>query len=52
MSASFLRVHKMGGKRKKKKKKNPLGENVRYAKGIVLKVFAKKPKKPNSANRK
>lgn len=31
---------------------NPLGFNVPYAKGVVLKTLVKKPKKPNSANRK
>ena len=38
--------------RKRPKKKNPLGENVPMAKGVVTKVIVKKPKKPNSANRK
>ncbi len=33
-------------------KKNPLGAKVPYAKGVVLKLQIKKPKKPNSANRK
>jgi len=33
-------------------KKNPLGEGVPLAKGVVLRTLVKKPKKPNSANRK
>lgn len=37
---------------KKPKIKNPLGYNVPFAKGVVLKTLIKKPKKPNSANRK
>ena len=32
--------------------KNPLGPGVPFAKGIVLRTVVKKPKKPNSANRK
>lgn len=36
----------------KKIYKNPLGDGVPFAKGIVLKTLVKKPKKPNSANRK
>ena len=31
---------------------NPLGANVPFAKGVVLRTVVKKPKKPNSANRK
>lgn len=31
---------------------NPLGYDVPFAKGVVLKTLIKKPKKPNSANRK
>ena len=30
----------------------PLGPNVPFAKGVVLRTVVKKPKKPNSANRK
>ncbi len=33
-------------------KKNPLGEGVPFARGVVLRTLVKKPKKPNSANRK
>ena len=39
-------------KPKRVPKKNPLGEGKPLAKGIVLKTLVKKPKKPNSANRK
>lgn len=35
----------------KKARKNPL-EGKPYAKGVVLRTLIKKPKKPNSANRK
>ena len=31
---------------------NPLGPNVPFAKAVVLRPVVKKPKKPNSANRK
>ena len=31
---------------------NPLGHNVPFAKAVVLRPVVKKPKKPNSANRK
>ena len=37
---------------KMKRRKNPLGENVPMARGIVLKTLVKHPRKPNSANRK
>lgn len=33
-------------------KRNPLGENTPFAKGVILRTLVKKPKKPNSANRK
>ncbi|TRY63777.1 hypothetical protein TCAL_05591 [Tigriopus californicus] len=33
-------------------RRNPLGENTPFAKGVVLRTLVKKPKKPNSANRK
>ncbi|XP_031830601.1 30S ribosomal protein S12 technical knockout [Nomia melanderi] len=50
--STLQRMHKIGGPYKtKKKKKNPL-DGKPYAKGVVLKVIIKKPKKPNSANRK
>lgn len=34
------------------KKKRVLGENIPFAKGVVLRTLIKKPRKPNSANRK
>ncbi len=37
---------------KRPKKKNPLGADRPQAKGVVLRTVIKKPKKPNSANRK
>lgn len=40
-----------GTNKKLKKCKNPLGHNVPFAKGVVLKTLIKKPKKPNSGNR-
>lgn len=50
---SLLQIHRRGGFCfKKKAKKNPLGEGRPYAKGVVIKTLIKKPKKPNSANRK
>ncbi|CAG0883408.1 unnamed protein product [Darwinula stevensoni] len=36
----------------KRRKKNPLGKGIPFCKGIILKTLIKKPKKPNSANRK
>eukprot|EP00088_Acartia_fossae_P061025 TRINITY_DN73251_c0_g1_i1.p1 TRINITY_DN73251_c0_g1~~TRINITY_DN73251_c0_g1_i1.p1 ORF type:complete len:184 (-),score=23.38 TRINITY_DN73251_c0_g1_i1:171-722(-) len=44
--------HRLGKFVKEKKDKNPLGQNQPFAKGIVLRTLVKKPKKPNSANRK
>ncbi|KAB7505031.1 40S ribosomal protein S12, mitochondrial [Armadillidium nasatum] len=49
---NVMRVHRRGIVLKRPKKRNPLGENVPFAKAIVLKTLIKKPKKPNSANRK
>ncbi len=46
-----LWMHRNGPLLKDRKKKNPLGPNKPMAKGIVLKTLIKKPKKPNSANR-
>ncbi|XP_035738496.1 40S ribosomal protein S12, mitochondrial-like isoform X3 [Vespa mandarinia] len=49
---TLQRLHKMGLKDKKvKKSKNPFNGKP-FAKGIILKTVIKKPKKPNSANRK
>lgn len=50
--STLQRIHKIGLRDKKvKKSKNPL-DGKPFAKGIVLKTTIKKPKKPNSANRK
>ena len=38
--------------RKRIPRPNPLGANVPFAKAVVLRPVVKKPKKPNSANRK
>ena len=45
---SFLGPHV----RKRIPRPNPLGPNVPFAKAVVLRPVVKKPKKPNSANRK
>jgi len=44
--------HRKGPHKKVRPNKNPLGQGVPFAKGIVIKPVIKKPKKPNSANRK
>ncbi|KAF2359892.1 Ribosomal protein S12/S23 [Trinorchestia longiramus] len=49
---SFLRIHILGPLIKPRRKKNPLGYDVPWRKGVVLKTVIKKPRKPNSANRK
>lgn len=49
--ASLFQMHKTGPHFKKRKNKNPL-DGRPFAKGVVLKTLVKKPKKPNSANRK
>ncbi|KAK5643778.1 hypothetical protein RI129_007623 [Pyrocoelia pectoralis] len=49
--ASLARMHRTGPHFKKRKSKNPLDGNP-FMKGVVLKTLIKKPKKPNSANRK
>jgi small subunit ribosomal protein S12 len=46
------KIHKRGFYKKKPAHVNPLGHGIPFAKGIVLKTLIKKPKKPNSANRK
>ncbi len=49
----YMEVQHMKGMHiKNRKNKNPLGRGVPFAKGVVLKTVIKKPKKPNSANRK
>jgi len=47
-----MESHRRGPHKKERKWKNPLGDKKPFAKGIVLKTLVKKPKKPNSANRK
>ncbi|XP_030033313.2 40S ribosomal protein S12, mitochondrial [Manduca sexta] len=49
--ASLAQMHRSGPHIKKRKSRNPLNGNP-FAKGVVLKTLIKKPKKPNSANRK
>lgn len=49
--ASLRQMHRSGPVKKIRKNKNPL-INKPYARGVVLKTLIKKPKKPNSANRK
>lgn len=50
-STSLYQMHKRGPLYKKRKPKRPLDGNP-FMKGVVLKTLIKKPKKPNSANRK
>lgn len=45
-------MHVKGKHKKFRPNKNPLGYGVPQRKGVVLKTLVKKPKKPNSANRK
>ncbi|XP_059045170.1 small ribosomal subunit protein uS12m [Achroia grisella] len=49
--ASLAQMHRTGPHIKQRKSRNPLNGNP-FAKGVVLKTLIKKPKKPNSANRK
>ena len=44
-------MHRRGPRIKKRKKPRPLDGNP-FLKGVVLKTLIKKPRKPNSANRK
>ncbi|XP_044254815.1 40S ribosomal protein S12, mitochondrial [Tribolium madens] len=48
---SLYRMHRTGPHIKKRKPRQPLDGNP-FMKGVVLKTLIKKPKKPNSANRK
>lgn len=45
-------LHLKGPHVKFRPNKNPLGVGVPMAKGVVIRTLVKKPKKPNSANRK
>ncbi|XP_066583133.1 small ribosomal subunit protein uS12m [Prorops nasuta] len=47
---SLWQMHRRGPKKRKEKKR--ILDGNPFAKGVVLKVLIKKPKKPNSANRK
>ncbi|XP_050298247.1 40S ribosomal protein S12, mitochondrial [Anthonomus grandis grandis] len=49
--ATLNQMHRTGPHRKPRIKKRPLDGNP-FMKGVVLKTLIKKPKKPNSANRK
>ncbi|KAL6267082.1 hypothetical protein P5V15_000161 [Pogonomyrmex californicus] len=50
--SSLMQMHRRGGPYKKRKpSKNPL-DGAPFLKGVILKTIIKKPKKPNSANRK
>lgn len=49
--ASLYQMHRKGPHRKHRLPKRPLDGNP-FMKGVVLKTLIKKPKKPNSANRK
>lgn len=49
--ASLNQMHKTGPIKKIRPNKNPL-VNKPQARGVVLKTLIKKPRKPNSANRK
>jgi len=48
----IMNDHRRGPHIKYRPNRNPLGFGVPFAKGIVLRNVVKKPKKPNSANRK
>ena len=50
--STLEQLHKTGPIRKYRPSKNKLGFNVPFMKGVVLRTLIKKPKKPNSANRK
>ncbi|XP_063705519.1 small ribosomal subunit protein uS12m [Culicoides brevitarsis] len=49
--STLSQMHRSGPHFKKRIKKRPL-DGKPFAKGVVLKTLVKKPKKPNSANRK
>jgi len=48
----IMDMHRKGPHKKIRPNKNPLGPGIPYARGVVIKPVIKKPKKPNSANRK
>uniref|UniRef100_A0A336M378 Small ribosomal subunit protein uS12m n=1 Tax=Culicoides sonorensis TaxID=179676 RepID=A0A336M378_CULSO len=49
--STLNQMHRSGPHHKKRPKRKPL-DGKPFAKGVVLKTLVKKPKKPNSANRK
>jgi len=49
---SLVRMHKVGVRKKTRMPKAKVLEGNAALRGVVLKVMVKKPKKPNSANRK
>ncbi|XP_067634795.1 small ribosomal subunit protein uS12m [Eurosta solidaginis] len=51
MASSLNQMHRRGPHFKKRPPRKPL-DGKPFAKGVVLKTLIKKPKKPNSANRK
>ncbi|XP_076246643.1 30S ribosomal protein S12 technical knockout isoform X2 [Calliopsis andreniformis] len=51
LGSTLSQLHRKKGYKKFRKNKNPL-DGKPFAKGIVLKTVIRKPKKPNSANRK
>ncbi|XP_059607559.1 small ribosomal subunit protein uS12m [Phlebotomus argentipes] len=51
MSSSLYRLHRLGPHKKVRPARQPL-DGKPFAKGVILKTLIKKPKKPNSANRK
>lgn len=48
----LLELHLKGPFRPKRPNKNPLGAGIPMAKGVVIRTLVKKPRKPNSGNRK
>ena len=48
----LMSEHRKGPHKKTRPIRNPLGYGTPFAKGVVIKTVIKKPKKPNSANRK
>lgn len=51
LTTTLWKLHKRGPYIKRKKSKNSL-DGKPFMKGVVIKTLVKKPKKPNSANRK
>ncbi|XP_072386522.1 small ribosomal subunit protein uS12m [Diabrotica undecimpunctata] len=50
-ASSLYQMHRKGPHKKQRKSRNPFDGNP-FMKGVVLKTLIRKPKKPNSANRK